>query len=152
MTQLQRVCTPSSCLTMIAYLTSALKNVRDLEQFLHSVAAQANTLFPRYIYIIKVSSKVLNVHIRVQIFRRENHSFHYLSERRWVLNSPGNLASQFKYLIQVTESWHRLLLQIYLTISNKLKIELVSCVLCAVLFPPFQNKVVERVFFRIFQK
>ena len=99
MTQLQRVCTPSSCLLMIAYLTSPLKNVRELEEFFLSVAVQANMLFPRYIYIIEVSSKVLNVHSRVQIFRRANHSFHYLSGRQWILNSPGNLASQFKYPI-----------------------------------------------------
>lgn len=33
MIQLQRVCTPSSCLPMIAYLTSTLKNVKKLEEF-----------------------------------------------------------------------------------------------------------------------
>lgn len=70
MIQLQRVCTPSSCLPMIAYLTSALKNVKELEEFFHSVAVQANRLFTRYICIIKVSSTVLNVHSRVQILRR----------------------------------------------------------------------------------
>lgn len=52
MIQLQRVCTPSSCLPMIAYLTSALKNVKELEDFFFILLLFGQTGYFQDIFVL----------------------------------------------------------------------------------------------------